>query len=193
MTAMLAISRRRTVAVAAGLLAVASGVLSAGSASSAQQDVEPRVRDYEPRAREYGAQMREFSVRTESLDGAELYEETPEERTVIFDADVLFEFDSAELTADARSRLDRLAGDLDELGPRELTVSGHTDAEGADDYNKDLSERRAESVRSALEGQLGDDFTFDVTGYGETEPVADNDTEEGRALNRRVEVSFPTD
>lgn len=182
---MLSIRQRRFV-VTTLVLAATGGVLSASSVSGAQQDVEPRIREYDHRTRSY-------SVRTESLDGVERQEETSDERTVIFDADVLFEFDSDELTPEARSRLDSLAGDLDDLGPREVTISGHTDSEGSDDYNQDLSERRAESVRAALANQLDDDFSFDANGRGETEPVADNETDESRALNRRVEIQFPTD
>lgn len=93
----------------------------------------------------------------------------------------------------ATSHLDDLTADLEELGPRAVTISGHTDNQGDTTYNQDLSERRAESVHTALSDSLGGDFDFDVSGYGETEPVAENDTDEGQARNRRVEIQFPTD
>jgi OmpA-OmpF porin, OOP family len=109
---------------------------------------------------------------------------------------VLFEYDRADLTAAANTRLDELADELSDLGPRQVTIGGHTDGNGEPAYNQDLSERRAEAVRTALESRLGDGFSFDVTGYGETEPVAPNqnddgsDNPEGRALNRRVVISY---
>lgn len=189
----MALMQRGGPAIASAVLLAAAGTLLSSTVASAQQDAEARVREYETRFREYEPRVREYRIRTQSLDGLERNEVTTEERTVIFDADVLFEFDSDELTSEAQSRLDGLAEDLEQLGPREVTISGHTDAEGSDEYNQDLSERRAASVRQALDDHLGDGFAFDVTGYGETQPVADNDSEEARALNRRVEVSFPTD
>lgn len=173
-----------------GLAGIAVAAVAVGSVvpvtgALAQGEVEYRVREYEHRVRGY-------SIRVETLDGSERQEETPTQRTVIFDADVLFEFDSDELDGDAESRLDTLAGELGDLGPREVTIDGHTDSTGSSSYNQDLSERRAGTVRDTLEAELSSGFTFEVTGHGDADPVADNDTEEGQARNRRVEISFPT-
>lgn len=179
-------TRPRAAVAAFVSLAVAGGLLVPDTTAGAQSEVGERVRELEHRGRS-------LTVRTESLDGAERSEQTEDERTVTLDADVLFEFDEDDLDADAQDRLDELAADLEELGPREVAISGHTDNQGSTSYNQDLSERRAESVQTALAGSLGDDFEFDVTGHGQDEPVADNETEEGQALNRRVEIQFSTD
>jgi outer membrane protein OmpA-like peptidoglycan-associated protein len=70
------------------------------------------------------------------------------------------------------------------------TVEGHTDAIGSDAYNQGLSERRANAVRDVLVEQHGIDVNrVSAVGYGESRPVADNDSESGRAINRRVEAA----
>ena len=102
--------------------------------------------------------------------------------------DVLFAFNKAELTPQAGPRLDKLASFLKQFPQRKLLVEGYTDAVGADAYNMELSERRAEAIREALVAR-GVDTTRVVTkGYGKAYPVADNASVDGRAVNRRVEV-----
>lgn len=102
--------------------------------------------------------------------------------------DVLFAFNKAELTPQAGPRLDKLAAFLKQFPQRKLLVEGYTDAVGADAYNMELSERRAEAIREALVAR-GVDTTRVVTkGYGKAYPVADNGSTDGRAVNRRVEV-----
>jgi outer membrane protein OmpA-like peptidoglycan-associated protein len=102
-----------------------------------------------------------------------------------------FAFDSDELTADDKAQLDQLAVRLND--PRLSFVAGeivgHTDSIGDDAYNMDLSKRRAHAVTEYLRGKgikLAD--RFEATGMGETKPLADNSTEEGRAQNRRVTI-----
>ena len=79
-----------------------------------------------------------------------------------------------------------------------MAIGGHTDSNGDDAYNQALSEQRAQSVQAALDSRLDDDFTFTVAGHGESQPVAANanddgsDNPGGRALNRRVEITFPS-
>lgn len=117
---------------------------------------------------------------------------------VTLDANVLFEFDEATLTSKAQSRIADTAEVLKQnaRGQR-VQVNGYTDAKGADSYNRDLSQRRAEAVKKALEPRLtGTDITLVAKGYGEDDPVAPNVTErgrdnpKGRALNRRVEIVY---
>lgn len=154
-----------------------------------QEDTSDQVRNLEYR-------VLDLTYRSNALDNSERVEETPEETSVTLAADVLFDYDEAVLTADADGRLDDLADQLSDLGGRQVTVGGHTDSDGEDAYNQDLSERRAEAVHAALAERLGGDFTFRVEGFGETRPVAPNqhddgsDNPEGRALNRRVEITF---
>ncbi|MCL6700503.1 OmpA family protein [Pseudomonas sp. T1.Ur] len=101
---------------------------------------------------------------------------------------VLFDFDKSDLTAAARSQLDGLMGKLSHANVASIRVVGHTDSVGTDAYNKGLSERRAGSVVEYLltQGLAPEKLTSE--GKGESEPVADNETEEGRAQNRRVEL-----
>ncbi|WP_232832140.1 OmpA family protein [Nocardiopsis sp. FIRDI 009] len=119
--------------------------------------------------------------------------------TVALRSDVMFDFDSAELTAEAEDVVRRAARSLerniDPDDPR-ITVIGHTDGRGTDDYNQRLSVERAETVRGILAEELGEGYDFVVEGRGATEPVAEEggpDDEEARARNRRVEFSYRVD
>ena len=71
-----------------------------------------------------------------------------------------------------------------------MSVGGHTDSVGTDAYNQTLSERRAASVKDYLVGQGVDGSRLSTAGYGESNPIASNDTADGRALNRRVELNL---
>lgn len=102
--------------------------------------------------------------------------------------DVLFESGQADLLPTAEPRLDDLAAFLRENPDRKLLVEGYTDAVGNDRYNMDLSQRRADSVRRALVLRGVDPARINTRGYGENFAIADNESPEGRALNRRVEV-----
>lgn len=108
---------------------------------------------------------------------------------------VLFDFDSAEIHAEGRELLDSLVDralrsiedrELDCSGLR-IIVTGHTDSVGEPDYNRDLSLRRAQAVVDYLVSIGADETVLDAKGFGETQPRASNDTEEGRARNRRIE------
>lgn len=97
-----------------------------------------------------------------------------------------FEFDSAALTAEDKVTLDRVALRMKELEFVAAEAIGHTDSIGTDQYNLDLSRRRAQSVVDHLATQSVTAARVQVRGLGESEPVADNATAEGRAKNRRV-------
>lgn len=134
--------------------------------------------------------------RIEPFEGA-VVAETGDEVQVSLDADVLFEFDEAALTSVAEQTLTDLVPVIDDrLAGNEIRVVGHTDAKGDDQYNLDLSTRRAEAVRDYLSGLIDADIDFVVEGRGEAEPVAPNelddgsDNPDGRRRNRRVELSF---
>ena len=104
-------------------------------------------------------------------------------------ADVLFAFDSAELTSAATSGLTLAAERIKAAKASSVTVTGYTDSTGPDAYNLTLSQRRAEAVRGALAG-LVPGVQITATGKGEADPVASNDNAEGQALNRRVSIVF---
>ncbi len=101
--------------------------------------------------------------------------------------DINFEFDSSNLTAEAKQSLDKVSEGLRGQPTMNLLIEGHTDAKGSDAYNLKLSKQRASSVRAYLieSGIAG--TRIETTGMGESQPVASNETEEGRAENRRVE------
>lgn len=109
---------------------------------------------------------------------------------VTFDSGLLFDFDSDQLRAESKKNLDNLASSLSNFGDSKLLLVGHTDSQGTDAYNQDLSRRRAASVASYLESRGVSGARVEVAGRGETEPIASNDTELGRAQNRRVEVAI---
>jgi len=108
---------------------------------------------------------------------------------VTFASGLLFDFNSDRVRGDARHNLDVLAQSLDKYPDTDLMIVGHTDAIGSDEYNQDLSIRRAESASRYLES-AGVRTRIQTRGRGESEPIATNATEEGRAQNRRVEVAI---
>lgn len=125
----------------------------------------------------------------EELEGHDLVVTRTERGLVIFIPDVLFAFDSAELTDDARRRVAAAGGTIDRLsGGRAISVEGHADSRGTAEYNVRLSLRRAETVRGELQGGGLAPGRMRVVGHGESLPIASNDSEDGRRQNRRVEI-----
>ncbi len=103
---------------------------------------------------------------------------------------VFFEFNKAALLPDSYSELNRVADFLKENPSVEIELAGHTDNIGSDEYNLDLSERRAISVKEYLVAQGIADSRLRAKGYGETKPIAPNDYDWGREKNRRVEFTI---
>ncbi|HAQ27399.1 MULTISPECIES: OmpA family protein [Pseudomonadales] len=116
-------------------------------------------------------------------------EPEPVAEAVRVELDVKFDFDRAEVKSGSYDDIRNLADFMKEYGQTSTVVEGHTDSVGTDAYNQRLSERRANAVRDVLVNQHGlDSSRIEAVGYGESRPVADNATEEGRAINRRVEA-----
>lgn len=107
---------------------------------------------------------------------------------VKFDSDVLFDVNSSSLGGQSRTTLSQMTNVLKDFPKTAVVIQGHTDSTGSDSHNQALSERRAGSVRSFFTGQGIQGQRLVAMGYGETMPVADNTTENGRRLNRRVDV-----
>jgi OOP family OmpA-OmpF porin len=107
---------------------------------------------------------------------------------VTLNADALFDFDRSVLKPAAKASLDSLAGKVKSLTLEVIVAVGHTDSIGTDAYNQKLSIRRAEAVKKYLVSQGIEAKRIYVEGKGESQPVADNKTKEGRAKNRRVQI-----
>ena len=105
-----------------------------------------------------------------------------------FDSDILFEIDSADLDPTSRNSLDQISGVLKDYPKTAIVVQGHTDSTGSERHNQALSERRSDSVRRYLIGRSVASERLISIGYGEKNPVASNDTTEGKRLNRRVDI-----
>ncbi|WP_106478268.1 OmpA family protein [Phytohalomonas tamaricis] len=102
--------------------------------------------------------------------------------------DVNFKFDSAELTGNAEQILNGVADKLAANENVRVRLEGHTDSVGSEQYNQQLSQRRADAVKNYLASHGVDASRIETKGFGESRPVASNDTAEGRAQNRRTEV-----
>ena len=107
--------------------------------------------------------------------------------SVVLD-DVQFELNSSELTPDSSASLDKVVQKMNEYPNLRIEVQAYTDSMGKAAYNQALSEKRANSVGDYLIGAGVAADRIEVKGYGETKPIADNSTPEGRAKNRRVEL-----
>jgi outer membrane protein OmpA-like peptidoglycan-associated protein len=104
-----------------------------------------------------------------------------------FKEKVLFGFDRSDLGANAATNLDKLINVLNKYPDTDIKILGHTDNKGTDEYNQGLSERRAISVSGYLKNHGITSGRISTKGMGENDPIASNDTEEGRSQNRRVE------
>jgi outer membrane protein OmpA-like peptidoglycan-associated protein len=127
---------------------------------------------------------------SEDLSGEERREDSPEKLKFTLQAEVLFPKDSSKLDSSAESRISDIVEEANKQKADEINVFGFTDNLGSYEHGKELSKKRADAVQKALSTELGSNVTFNVRGYSEDYPIADNKTEEGRKKNRRVEVSF---
>ncbi|MGP4045074.1 OmpA family protein [Streptomyces sp. 2A115] len=127
----------------------------------------------------------------EDLGGEERREDTNEDVKFALQAEVLFPKDSSKLNPEARSRIQAIAEEIKAQKATNVRVFGFTDNLGSYAHGVTLSKKRAEAVHDELATGLGGDITFEVRGYSEDYPIADNTSEQGRRKNRRVEVTFP--
>lgn len=192
--------------------AVAGAVLLAGcGASETPQVVEQNVAAVEPVAPAVAptpAQPARQIGQTSTLNGATSnltgqvsgFAVTVTDTSTIVElaADTLFAFDKADLAPEAQGNLTKTADLIRKGGAGAVAITGYTDAKGTDDYNLDLSQRRAAAVAGWLKTQPGlADRSFTTTGKGKADPVAPNarpdgsDDPDGRARNRRVVVTIP--
>jgi outer membrane protein OmpA-like peptidoglycan-associated protein len=140
----------------------------------------------------------DLNYETASLDDSVHTSESSKQVKVTLAADVLFRFDKASLSPRAKARLAEVSKRISQADPSQVKIDGYTDSKGANGYNLGLSRRRAAAVAVALRRRLGGAGPRLVTrGHGEADPVAANtrkdgsDNPKGRALNRRVTITFP--
>ncbi|KOV67755.1 hypothetical protein ADL00_15620 [Streptomyces sp. AS58] len=196
-----------TLAVATALLA--TGVCGAatahaddspsvppGTEASASAPVEVDANDPDLKIPE-GATLAEPKVLdikqvVEDQSGDERREDTNADVKFALQAEVLFGKDSAKLGGEAKARIVAIADEIKAQNATRIRVFGFTDNLGSSAHGDVLSRQRANAVHDVLDGELNNpDITFEVRGYGEQYPIADNSSESGRKKNRRVEVSFP--
>jgi outer membrane protein OmpA-like peptidoglycan-associated protein len=166
--------------------ASAEAAKQAADAAKAAADAEAQ----QARARAQQAEQEKNALRERLREQLSVILETRETARglIVNVSDVLFDTASATLKPGAREKLARVAGILAAHPDLMIEVEGHTDSVGGDDYNQRLSERRAESVRAYLVQQKIPPTALDAEGFGESRPVATNDTSAGRQQNRRVEL-----
>ena len=121
------------------------------------------------------------------IPNAEVIHQEGEQGIVVnFSSKVLFGTDKSDLNANSKATINDLASILNKYPDTDLTIQGHTDSTGPEAYNQTLSEKRAQSVANYLKLQGVTAERLTSIGFGETQPVADNSTTEGRTENRRV-------
>ncbi|MDH5649387.1 MAG: OmpA family protein [Gammaproteobacteria bacterium] len=109
---------------------------------------------------------------------------------LVMPGNITFQSDGSDINANFYNVLDSVALVVQEYNKTIIVISGHTDSTGSDSYNQQLSQRRASSVGAYLKTRKVNENRMDIVGFGESHPVASNDTPEGRAQNRRVELTL---
>jgi outer membrane protein OmpA-like peptidoglycan-associated protein len=138
------------------------------------------------------AKVLDIKTVIEDEAGEERREDTNTDVKFALQAEVLFGKDSAKLSSRAKARIAAIAEEIKAQNATKVRVFGFTDNLGSSAHGDVLSRQRASAVHGVLDDELGDsNITYEVRGYGEQYPIADNSTEAGRKKNRRVEVSFP--
>lgn len=140
----------------------------------------------------------DLSIRYDELLDPTLNIPTPEEcvariNTILNANKIVFEPSSAEISPAASDTIDLFAEVVDLCDRVQMEIGGHTDSQGRESMNLDLSQSRADSVLAALQARRVLTRNLTAKGYGESQPIADNDTEEGREANRRIEVKLLSD
>lgn len=139
------------------------------------------------------AEQAQALIAQQEMQLKELNAKKTERGMVITLGDVLFNTNKAQLSAGGINNVTKLADFLNKYPQRKVMIEGHTDSTGSASYNQALSERRAEAVQKALAEMGIDGGRIAMRGYGESSPVANNETAAGRQLNRRVEIVLSDD
>ena len=132
---------------------------------------------------------RQAAEMQKDLEGAKV-ERVGEGIKITFESGLLFDVNKAAVKPVSRENLEDLATILNKYPDTNVLIEGHTDSTGTEEHNLTLSRQRAQSVANYLAQLQVDATRFTIMGYGWSQPVADNDTAEGRALNRRVDIGI---
>lgn len=138
-------------------------------------------------------QRRDFQrvLADEIAAGVIRVEKLPDDRLLVgMTSETAFEIDSDRIKPGFYSTMDKIAGVVNKYGKTQLSIAGHTDSTGSDAHNQRLSERRAGSVKNYLLSANVYPERLSAYGLGESQPIASNDTPEGRRLNRRVDITI---
>ncbi|MFB6615352.1 OmpA family protein [Streptomyces sp. NPDC056367] len=128
----------------------------------------------------------------EDLGGEQRRQETNQTVMMALQSEVLFPENSAVFNAQAAARIQAIGQEINTQKATRIRVFGFTDDQGSYEHGKELSKQRADAVQAELAKTVTNpSVVFDVRGYSEDYPIADNSTEEGRKKNRRVEITFP--
>jgi outer membrane protein OmpA-like peptidoglycan-associated protein len=122
------------------------------------------------------------------VEGAKV-ERVEEGIDIQFDSGILFDVGKADLKPEAMVNLNKFSEILNKYPDTNILIEGHTDSTGSEEFNLKLSKQRAQAVSDYLAGLKVESSRFTIVGYGESQPIATNDTEEGRQANRRVEIA----
>lgn len=127
----------------------------------------------------------------DDISGDSSRTDSDEETSILLASDVLFDLNESTLTSAADDALQKVAEEIDSVSATTIRVDGYTDNSGNDSINNPLSTDRAKAVETRLKELITrDGVSFEVNGHGSADPVGDNSTEEGRAKNRRVTITF---
>jgi len=159
---------------------------NARAAESANRVADAATRDAEAANREAEEAKRRIDLLQQEL--ADLNAKKTDRGLVLTLGDVLFDTGLASLKPGALPAIDRLAKFMKESPDHKVMIEGHTDSVGTDEYNQDLSQRRADAVRAALTSRGVDGTRVSAVGKGEGYPIAGNNSAGGRQQNRRVEI-----
>ncbi len=181
-TASVAIEKQRRTQAQADLLASQSEI-----AENAQQEL-AQAKSEQMATRQSDALAAAEQRTTAALAKLAIVTEDARGLVISLSGNVLFATNSSTLLPAARTRLDQLATALLEVPERNLLIEGHTDSQGSEGHNQTLSQARADCVRDVFVQRGYRSFLIKSSGMGETHPLADNATVEGRAKNRRVEI-----
>lgn len=123
------------------------------------------------------------------LEGANI-ERVGEGIKITFNSGILFDVNKSDLRPEAKTNLQKLAVILNKYPDTKIVIEGHTDSDGTEEYNLNLSRLRAQSVANFVSTNQVDPTRFTIMGYGESQPVAENTTADGKQANRRVEIAI---